>query len=169
MVFFLNCVCAEGWGKEWKRNPEPFRGMAAPAMQCQDPQLSEPFDLVMMVWPQHGEGDQYKSWDLSLQFIFSCPSEGRCHSCPCNLLSWAAANWSAQGGKVQLAWGAGPWALAGKLHLLKIWDQVGQDFEQPGLVEDVPVHGRVFSEMHFKVTSSPHQFVILWRNDLVGI
>lgn len=91
---FLKIVFAQRAGvkNEGKRNPEPFRGMAAPAVQWEDPQLSEPFDLVIMLWPQHSEGAQYKSWDLSLQFIFSYPSKGRCHSCPCNLLSWAAAN-----------------------------------------------------------------------------
>ena len=95
LLFKKSCLC-RGLGlkkkNERKRNPGPFRGVAAPTLWLQALQLSELFDLVIMVWPQHGEGAQYKSRDLSLQFIFSCPSEGRCNSCPCHLLYWAAAS-----------------------------------------------------------------------------
>lgn len=80
-----------------------------------------------MVWPQRGEGAQYKSWELSLQFIFSCPSEGRCNSCPCDLLYWAAANRSARGWTVQRAGGGVQYAPAGQFQFIRILREFGGD------------------------------------------
>jgi len=41
--------------------------------------------------------------------------------------------------------------------------QVGWGFEQPGLVEDVPAHGRGgWNQMIFKVPSKPNHSMILW-------
>lgn len=151
LCFLKNCVCAQGWDKknEQKRNPDPFRGIVAPTLQLQALQMSEPFDLVIMVWPQRGEGAQYKSWDLSLQFIFSCPSEGRCNSCPCNLLYWAAANWSAQGWKVQLTGRGVQYALAGKFQFIRILREwFGGDL------------GAYFYGAHFSMNGFKNNFIV---------
>lgn len=86
------CFCTGlGWTASCRETPTVLGSSSPTHTHCRLSSGIELADLVVTARPECGEGARYKSQGLNVQFIFSCP-EGRCNSCPCHLLYWAAAN-----------------------------------------------------------------------------